>query len=106
MSRASSYWASSSISLNWPLLFVIGPPADHLGIDLVWSGVTLGVNMQTSFVHPPFGFVLFYLRAVGPAMVTHYKAAGSQVDPNKVNTEIQQPDMPPPLDSSEPPKMQ
>ncbi|MFI4953221.1 MAG: TRAP transporter large permease subunit, partial [Burkholderiales bacterium] len=36
-------------------------------IDLIWFGVLLGVNMQTSFMHPPFGFALFYLRSVAPA---------------------------------------
>jgi len=38
--------------------------AQKLGIDLVWFGVLLAVNMQTSFLHPPFGFALFYLRSV------------------------------------------
>jgi GntP family gluconate:H+ symporter len=38
-----------------------------LGIDLIWFGVLLGVNMQTSFMHPPFGFALFYLRSVAPS---------------------------------------
>src|SRR5215831_13150187 len=98
----------------------------------------LGVNMQTSFMHPPFGFALFYLRSVAaeasytnrltgkqmpgvttgqiywgavpfviiqviavgmviafPAMVMHYKGSGPQVDPSKVNIDIQLPDMPP-----------
>jgi len=36
------------------------------GIDLVWFGVLMAVNMQTSFMHPPFGFALFYLRSVAP----------------------------------------
>jgi hypothetical protein len=40
--------------------------ATVLGIDLVWFGVLLAVNMQTSFMHPPFGFALFYLRSVAP----------------------------------------
>jgi len=40
--------------------------ADKLGIDLVWFGVLLSVNMQTSFLHPPFGFALFYLKSVAP----------------------------------------
>ena len=40
--------------------------AEKLGIDLIWFGVLLGVNMQTSFMHPPFGFALFYLRSVAP----------------------------------------
>jgi GntP family gluconate:H+ symporter len=46
---------------------LIGPVADKLGIDLVWFGVLLAVNMQTSFMHPPFGFALFYLRSVAPS---------------------------------------
>jgi hypothetical protein len=37
-----------------------------MGIDLIWFGVLLSVNMQTSFMHPPFGFALFYLRSVAP----------------------------------------
>ena len=45
---------------------LIGPAAEKLGIDLIWLGVMLGVNMQTSFMHPPFGFALFYLRSVAP----------------------------------------
>ena len=120
---------------------LLGPAAEKLGIDLIWFGVMLGVNMQTSFMHPPFGFALFYLRSVAPKevytdrvtgkqmpgvttgqiywgavpfviiqliavglviafpnMVMHYKGTGSQVDPSKVNIDIQLPDMPPPLD--------
>src|SRR5690606_26401103 len=45
---------------------LIGPAAERLGIDLIWFGVMLGVNMQTAFMHPPFGFALFYLRSVAP----------------------------------------
>ncbi|MBL8476639.1 MAG: TRAP transporter large permease subunit [Methyloversatilis sp.] len=45
---------------------LLAPVADKLGIDLVWFGVLLAVNMQTSFMHPPFGFALFYLRSVAP----------------------------------------
>ena len=45
---------------------LLGPAAEHLGIDLIWFGVILGVNRQTSFMHPPFGFALFYLRSVAP----------------------------------------
>jgi TRAP-type mannitol/chloroaromatic compound transport system permease large subunit len=120
---------------------LIGPAADKLGIDLIWFGVMIGVNIQTSFMHPPFGFALFYLRSVAPrepyldrltgktmapvttgqiywgavpfviiqcimvglviafpAMVMHYKGTGPVIDPSKVNIEIQQPDLPPPLD--------
>jgi tripartite ATP-independent transporter DctM subunit len=45
---------------------LLGPVAEKLGIDLIWFGVLLAVNMQTSFMHPPFGFSLFYLRSVAP----------------------------------------
>ncbi|MGF1613129.1 MAG: TRAP transporter large permease subunit [Gammaproteobacteria bacterium] len=45
------------------------PVADKLGIDLIWFGVLLGINMQTSFMHPPFGFALFFLRSVAPPSV-------------------------------------
>ena len=52
------------------LAFIIVPlliaPAEALGIDLIWFGIILAVNMQTSFMHPPFGFALFYLRSVAP----------------------------------------
>ncbi len=124
---------------------LLGPAAEHLGIDLIWFGVILGVNMQTSFMHPPFGFALFYLRSVAPrdsfldrvtgkltpgvttgqiywgavpfvliqlimvisvivfpGMVTHYKSGLSTVDPNKVQINIPQLDLPP-LDLSQPP---
>src|SRR5215468_6521130 len=125
---------------------LLGPAADHLGIDLIWFGVILGVNMQTSFLHPPFGFALFYLRSVAPresfldritgkltpgittgqiywgaapfvviqllavisvimfpSMVMHYKAGLSTIDPNKVQIDIPQIDLPPPIDFSQPP---
>src|SRR3989440_4160994 len=53
--------------LSFIVIPLIGPVAEKLGIDLIWFGVLLGVNMQTSFMHPPFGFALFYLRSVAPA---------------------------------------
>jgi TRAP-type mannitol/chloroaromatic compound transport system permease large subunit len=124
---------------------LLGPAAEHLGIDLIWFGVILGVNMQTSFLHPPFGFALFYLRSVAPresfldritgkltpgvttgqiywgavpfvliqliavvsvimfpAMVMHYKSGLSTVDPNKVQIEVPQVDIPP-IDFGQPP---
>src|SRR5580700_7974026 len=124
---------------------LLGPAAEHLGIDLIWFGVILGVNIQTSFLHPPFGFALFYLRSVAPresfldrvtgkltagvttgqiywgavpfvliqlimvisvimfpGMVTHYKSGLSTVDPNNVQINIPQIDLPP-LDLSQPP---
>jgi tripartite ATP-independent transporter DctM subunit len=45
---------------------LLGPVAAKMGIDLIWFGVLLSVNMQTSFMHPPFGFALFFLRSVAP----------------------------------------
>lgn len=106
---------------------LLGPVADKMGIDLIWFGVLLAVNMQTSFMHPPFGFALFFLRSVAakedyvdhitgkpirrvttgdiywgsvpfiviqlimvaavlafPQMVTHYKAAETQIDPSEI----------------------
>jgi TRAP-type mannitol/chloroaromatic compound transport system permease large subunit len=45
---------------------LLAPVAEKMGIDLIWFGVLLGVNMQTSFMHPPFGFALFFLRSVAP----------------------------------------
>jgi TRAP-type mannitol/chloroaromatic compound transport system permease large subunit len=45
---------------------LLAPVAEKMGIDLIWFGVLIGVNMQTSFMHPPFGFALFYLRSVSP----------------------------------------
>ena len=45
---------------------LLAPAAEKLGIDLIWFGVLLGANMQTSFMHPPFGFALFYLRGIAP----------------------------------------
>ncbi|QCC01770.1 TRAP transporter large permease subunit [Cupriavidus necator H16] len=55
--------------LAFILVPLVGPVADKLGIDLIWFGVLLAVNMQTSFMHPPFGFSLFYLRSVAPREV-------------------------------------
>jgi TRAP-type mannitol/chloroaromatic compound transport system permease large subunit len=111
--------------------------APIVGTDaaLIWFGVILCVNMQTSFMHPPFGFALFYLRGVAPKevkssdiywgaipwvglqlimvalvmafpiMVTGLLEGPSKVDLNKVNIEINMPEAPP-LDLSEPPKSQ
>jgi tripartite ATP-independent transporter DctM subunit len=60
---------------------LIGPPAEKLGIDLIWLGVMLGVNMQTSFMHPPFGFALFFLRSVAPKDSYLDKVTGKRMDP-------------------------
>jgi TRAP-type mannitol/chloroaromatic compound transport system permease large subunit len=55
--------------LAFILVPLVAPVAEKLGINLIWFGVLLGVNMQTSFMHPPFGFALFYLRSVAPKIV-------------------------------------
>ncbi len=49
---------------------LFAPIAQQIGIDLVWYGVIIGANMQTSFLTPPFGFALFYLRGVAPKEIT------------------------------------
>jgi TRAP-type mannitol/chloroaromatic compound transport system permease large subunit len=48
---------------------LLTPVADKLGIDLVWFGLLICANIQTSFMHPPFGFALFYLRGIAPPEV-------------------------------------
>ena len=60
---------------------LIAPVADRLGIDLVWFGVMLAVNMQTSFMHPPFGFALFFLRSVAPREAFLDKVTGKRTEP-------------------------
>jgi len=55
--------------LSFIIVPLLAPVAAKLGIDLIWFGVLLAVNMQTSFLHPPFGFALFFLRSVAPASV-------------------------------------
>ena len=52
--------------LSFIVVPLLAPVAVALDIDLIWFGVLLAVNMQTSFMHPPFGFALFYLRSVAP----------------------------------------
>jgi hypothetical protein len=60
---------------------LIAPVADRLGIDLVWFGVMLAINMQTSFMHPPFGFALFFLRSVAPRKAYLDKLSGRRIEP-------------------------
>ena len=55
--------------ISFIILPLLAPVAEKLGIDLVWFGILMGVNMQTSFMHPPFGFALFYLRSVAPPTI-------------------------------------
>ena len=67
--------------LSFIVVPLLAPVADKLGIDLIWFGVLLAVNMQTSFMHPPFGFALFYLRSVAPEKPYVDKVTGKVMDP-------------------------
>ncbi len=60
---------------------LLAPVASALGIDLIWFGVMLAVNMQTSFMHPPFGFALFYLRSVAPKEPYRDTVTGQEMAP-------------------------
>ena len=59
---------------------LLGPAAESLGIDLIWFGVLLAINMQTSFMHPPFGFSLFYLRSVAPRQAYLDQPTGRRIE--------------------------
>ncbi|HET7411261.1 MAG TPA: TRAP transporter large permease subunit, partial [Pararhizobium sp.] len=59
---------------------LLAPVADKMGIDLIWFGVLLAINMQTSFMHPPFGFALFYLRSVAPNGTYVDKPTGRKIE--------------------------
>ena len=67
------------------IAFIIVPlliaPAETLGIDLIWLGVIIGMNLQTSFLTPPFGFALFYLRSVAAKVPYLDKVTGQQMEP-------------------------
>jgi TRAP-type mannitol/chloroaromatic compound transport system permease large subunit len=67
--------------LSFIIIPLVGPVAEKLGVDLVWFGVLLAVNMQTSFMHPPFGFALFYLRSVAPAKEFLDRISGRKTAP-------------------------
>ena len=67
--------------LAFILVPLLAPVADKLGIDLVWFGVVLALNMQTSFMHPPFGFALFYLRGVAPKTAYIDRVSGHTMAP-------------------------
>lgn len=60
---------------------LLAPAAEKLGIDLIWFGVLLGVNMQTSFMHPPFGFALFFLRSVAAKVPYIDRITGKTIAP-------------------------
>jgi tripartite ATP-independent transporter DctM subunit len=52
------------------MLPICGPPLIILGLDPVWLGVMIAINLQTSFLTPPFGFTLFYLRSIAPPSIS------------------------------------
>lgn len=58
------------IEITFIIVPVVAPIFEHLGINLLWVGILLAMNLQTSFLTPPFGFSLFYLKGVAPPNVT------------------------------------
>ncbi|MBF0369651.1 MAG: TRAP transporter large permease subunit [Magnetococcales bacterium] len=58
------------IEITFVVVPIVGPPLLGLGLDPVWLGVMIAINLQTSFLTPPFGFSLFYLRGVAPPEIT------------------------------------
>ncbi|MGH6763536.1 MAG: TRAP transporter large permease [Phyllobacterium sp.] len=64
---------------------LLAPAAESLGIDLIWFGVILAINMQTSFMHPPFGFALFFLRSVAAKVPYIDKITGKRIEPVKTS---------------------
>jgi tripartite ATP-independent transporter DctM subunit len=111
---------------------LLAPVAEKLNIDLIWFGVLICANVQTSFMHPPFGFALFYLRGIAPPevkssdiywgaipwvvlqvilvvilifwpqSVTYWLDKPTGVDPATIKIEIEMPDAPPPLNLGPP----
>jgi TRAP-type mannitol/chloroaromatic compound transport system permease large subunit len=67
------------------IAFIVVPllvgPAEKLGIDLIWLGIMLGINLQASFLTPPFGFALFYLRSVAPVKAWYDKTTDRMIEP-------------------------
>ncbi len=58
------------IEITFVVVPIVGPVLLAMGLDPVWLGIMIAINLQTSFLTPPFGFALFYLRGVAPAAVT------------------------------------
>lgn len=58
------------IEIVFIIVPVVAPIFKGLGIDLIWIGILLAVNLQTSFLTPPFGFSLFYLKGVAPSYIS------------------------------------
>jgi TRAP-type mannitol/chloroaromatic compound transport system permease large subunit len=65
--------------------FGLTTPEDIAKTLIIWFGVMLGVNMQTSFMHPPFGFALFFLRSVAPRNPYKDKVTGKTMEPVKTS---------------------
>jgi tripartite ATP-independent transporter DctM subunit len=57
------------IEITFVVVPIVGPVLLAMGLDPIWLGVMIAINLQTSFLTPPFGFALFYLRGVAPATV-------------------------------------
>jgi TRAP-type mannitol/chloroaromatic compound transport system permease large subunit len=57
------------IEITFVVVPIVGPVLLAMGLDPVWLGVMIAINLQTSFLTPPFGFALFYLRGVAPDTV-------------------------------------
>ena len=58
------------IEITFVVVPIVGPVLLAMGLDPVWLGIMIAINLQTSFLTPPFGFALFYLRGVAPSSVT------------------------------------
>jgi len=58
------------IEITFVVVPIVGPVLLMMGVDPIWLGIMIALNLQTSFLTPPFGFALFYLRGVAPAEVT------------------------------------
>jgi tripartite ATP-independent transporter DctM subunit len=58
------------IEITFVVVPIVGPVLLAMGLDPVWLGIMIAINLQTSFLTPPFGFALFYLRGVAPASVS------------------------------------
>ena len=58
------------IEITFVVVPIVGPVLLAMGLDPVWLGIMIAINLQTSFLTPPFGFALFYLRGVAPPSIT------------------------------------
>lgn len=58
------------IEITFVVVPIVGPILLSMGLDPIWLGIMIAINLQTSFLTPPFGFALFYLRGVAPKQVT------------------------------------